>query len=269
MTLRQNIGWLAGMVTIMTLPRPTDAGVLIGPTAPTPSITRQQAALPGAPLCSGDGFELTYKPAMEGRLEWHTPEDPLDVDETGRFRTNRWPQIVRAVQWARRLAQTGAPVRATALMPKLKATFIEEGVPPELVWIAEVESQLDPGAESASGARGLFQFKPAAAKRFGLLTSETDDRHSPEKSARAAARYLAVLYKRFGNWHLALAGYNAGEGLVDRLLKQHHATTFAEIAPFLPEQTQDYIPRVTATLALREKVRLSALPSPTISPTWN
>lgn len=269
MTLRQNIGWLAGVVMIMTLPRPTDAEVMIVLTSPTPSITEEYGALPGVPLCSGDGFELAYKHASEGQLGWHTPGDPSDSDEADRFRTNRWPQIVRAVQWARRLAKAGAPVRATTLMPKLKATFIEEGVPPELVWIAEVESQLDPGAESASGARGLFQFKPAAARRFGLLTRETDDRHSPEKSARAAARYLAVLYKRFGNWHLALAGYNAGEGLVDRLLKQHHATTFEEIAPYLPEQTQDYIPRITATLAFREKVWLSALPSPTISPTWN
>lgn len=269
MTLRQNIGWLAGVVTIMTLPHPTEAGAMVVPASQRPSISREDETLPGMPLFSGAGFELTYEYAAEGRLGWHTPDDRLDADEADRFRTNRWPQIVRSVQWARRLAQAGAPVRATALMPKLKAMFIEEGVPPELVWIAEVESQLDPGAESASGARGLFQFKPAAARRFGLLTGVTDDRHSPEKSARAAARYLAVLYKRFGNWHLALAGYNAGEGLVERLLKQHHATTFEEIAPYLPEQTQDYIPRVTATLALREKVWLSALPSPTISPTWN
>ena len=269
MTLRQNIGWLAGVVTIMTLPRPTDAGVMVVPASQMPSISREDEALPGMPLFSGTGFELTYEYAAEGRLGWHTPDDRLDADEADRFRTNRWPQIVRAVQWARRLARTGTPPQAAILMPKLKATFAQEGVPPELVWIAEVESQMDPRAESASGARGLFQFKPAAARRFGLLTQETDDRHSPEKSARAAARYLAALYKRFGNWPLALAGYNAGEGLVDRLLKQHHATTFDEIAPYLPEQTQDYVPRVMVTLALREKVWLSALPSPTISPTWN
>jgi membrane-bound lytic murein transglycosylase D len=68
---------------------------------------------------------------------------------------------------------------------------------------------------------------------------------------------------------LALAGYNAGEGCVGRLLKKYGATTFDEIAPYLPEQTQSYVPRVMATVALRENVWLSALPSPALTPTVN
>jgi membrane-bound lytic murein transglycosylase D len=214
-------------------------------------------------------FEMAYHSAAEGRLMRRPEGFDLTTFDDADFGRHRWPRIIRAIQWARSLARTAAPAQAEALMPKLKAAFVQEGVPPELVWIAEVESKLDPGAESASGARGLFQFMPDTAERFGLLTQESDDRDIPEKSARAAAQYLAVLYRQFGNWRLALAGYNAGEGCVRRLLKRHHATTFEEIVPYLPEQTQDYVPRVMATLALRENVRLSALPSPALSPTWN
>lgn len=215
-------------------------------------------------------FDLVYKAAADGRLMRQAGPGEEMATEDVDFGKHRWPQIQRAIRWARSLARTGAPSLANALMPQLKAVFVSEGVPPELVWIAEVESRMDPGAESASGARGLFQFMPVTAERFGLLTDELDERTIPEKSARAAAQYLAFLYRRFGDWHLALAGYNAGEGCVGRLLRKHHATTFEEIIPYLPAQTQDYVPRVMATLALRENVRLGALPSPTpATPTWN
>lgn len=185
------------------------------------------------------------------------------------FAERRWPQILKSAQWARKLARTRIPAKADTLMPRLKAIFIEEGVPPELAWIAEVESTLNPRAVSATGARGLFQFTSVTAERFGLLTAAADDRAVPEKSARAAARYLAFLYERFGSWHLALAGYNAGEGCVGRLLQEHQATTFQEIASYLPAATQVYVPKVMATVALRERTWLGALPSPSVTPTAN
>lgn len=197
--------------------------------------------------------------------------DDTDVSGTADvgFGKSRWPQIVKAVAWTRKLAKSPPPVQAGALMPRLKAVFADEGVPPELAWIAEVESTFNPRATSRTGARGLFQFTPATAERFGLLVDGTDSRAIPEESARAAARYLAFLYQRFGDWMLAVAGYNAGEGCVARLLERHHATSFYEIVEYLPEETQVYVPKVAATLALRENIRLGALPSPTISPTWN
>ena len=197
----------------------------------------------------------------------------VDTDVTGPadvgFGKSRWPQIVKAVAWTRKLAQSPPPVQAGALMPRLKAVFADEGVPPALAWIAEVESTFNPRATSRTGARGLFQFTTATAERFGLMDDGTDSRALPEESARAAARYLAFLYQRFGDWMLAVAGYNAGEGCVARLLERHHATTFYEIAEYLPEETQVYVPKVAATLALRENIRLGALPSPTVSPTLN
>ena len=103
---------------------------------------------------------------------------------------------------------------------------------------------------------------PATAKRYGLRTSPLDQRLRPEDSARAAAKYLEFLHAQFKDWRLTLAAYNAGEGTVQRLLKQHQARTFDAIATHLPAETQMYVPRVEATLARREGVKLSELRVP-------
>lgn len=138
------------------------------------------------------------------------------------------------------------------LISALKGIFRNEGVPHNLVWVAEVESALNPEAESSAGAVGLFQLMPATAERFGLQLFPIDDRKTPGKSAKAAACYLRQLRKEFGGWALALAAYNAGEGRVGRAMKSNNARTFHEVAPYLPSETRRYVPRVMAIMALRE-----------------
>jgi len=165
--------------------------------------------------------------------------------------------------WTRRIAQRSPPPRAAELAPLLKTAFRAEGVAAELVWLAEVESSFDPEAQSPSGARGLFQFMPAAAKRFGLSTFPFDERTNPGKSAHAAAQYLRFLHGRFGDWPLALAAYNAGEGRIARELDKSKRRTFDEIADRLPAETRFYVPKVLATVAARENVDPFALPAPT------
>ncbi len=165
--------------------------------------------------------------------------------------------------WTRRIAQRTPPPRAAELAPKLKDIFRAEGVPPECVWLAEVESSFDPEAESPSGARGLFQFMPATAKRFGLSTFPFDERTHPEKSARAAAQYLRFLHGRFGEWPLAFAAYNAGEGRIARELDKARRRSFDEIADRLPAETRFYVPKVLATVAARENIDPFSLPAPT------
>jgi membrane-bound lytic murein transglycosylase D len=164
--------------------------------------------------------------------------------------------------WQRILKGRPEPTGAEELIPALKGTFKEEGVPPEWVWLAEVESSLNPKARSPRGAAGLFQFMPATARRFGLRTRPVDERLSPEKSARAAAQYLRYLHEKFGTWPLALAAYNAGEGRVGKLLKKHGADDFDAIAPYLPVETQMYVPKAIATVAMRENVDPLLLPAP-------
>ena len=156
--------------------------------------------------------------------------------------------------WLGRVRSRPVPARAADLMPRLRAAFVAEGVPPELAWLAEAESSLNPAARSPAGAQGLFQFMPATAKAMGLGTFLPDERTDPEKSARAAARYLRTLHGRFGNWALALAAYNAGEGRVGRTLAAKQATTFTAIADALPAETRMYVPKVCALIATRAGV---------------
>ena len=139
------------------------------------------------------------------------------------------------------------------LIPRLKEIFEAEGVPSEWVWVAEVESNFDSAAVSSKGAKGIFQFMPETADRFGLETQAVDERLDPEKSAVAAAKYLKSLYEEFGNWKLALAAYNAGEGCVHRLLMKHQTRRFEDISFDLPSQTRLYVEKVLRVVKLREE----------------
>ena len=165
-------------------------------------------------------------------------------------------------KWEKKIARKRVPVSAAELVPDLKAIFAEEGVPPQLVWIAEVESSFDPSARSPVGAVGLFQFMPQTAQYLGLSIDPPDERKDPEKNARAAARYLKHLHNRFGSWPLTFAAYNAGQGRVAGLLKKHKATTFEEISRKLPLETRMYVPKIIATVKLREGVDVRRLKGP-------
>ena len=164
--------------------------------------------------------------------------------------------------WVKKLRGRLKPEDAEKLLPILKSAFAEEGVPPEWAWLAEVESSLNPQARSPVGAAGLFQFMPPTATRFGLSLTPQDERLVPAKSAHAAAKYLRTLHGQFGAWPLVLAAYNAGEGRVSRALKDKNATTFEEIADELSIETQMYVPKVCATIKLREGLDAAELPPP-------
>lgn len=161
--------------------------------------------------------------------------------------------------WIRELDKRPWPPLAKNYVPQLKQVFTDEGVPPELVWVAEVESSFDPRARSPAGAAGMFQLMPETARAQKLSLWPWDERYQPEKSARATARYLRYLHDHFGDWPLALAAYNAGESRVDRLLKQHKAHGFDAIARWLPAETQMYVPKIEATVRKREGVALAEL----------
>jgi membrane-bound lytic murein transglycosylase D len=161
-----------------------------------------------------------------------------------------------------RARSTTAPARAAALLPPLRAAFSAEGIPPELVWLAEAESTFNPSARSPAGARGLYQLMPETARGLGLSTFLPDDRTDPEKSARAAARLLRAHYEKFGSWPLALAAYNAGAGRVARLLEKTLTKTYAGIAAALPAETRLYVPKVCALVATRAGVAPEKIPAP-------
>ncbi|HXT11838.1 MAG TPA: lytic transglycosylase domain-containing protein [Candidatus Angelobacter sp.] len=168
------------------------------------------------------------------------------------------PKQVEEV-WIRKISKRPVPEEARPYVAKLKPIFSREKVPSQLVWVAEVESSFDPSARSPVGAAGLFQLMPDTAKRFGLRTWPFDQRLDPEPSARAAAIYLGKLHEKFGDWRLALAAYNAGEGTVQNLLKRYKPHTYDAIASHLPAETQMFVPKVEATIRRREGISLAEL----------
>ena len=225
---------------------------------PTPSASKPEISLYPTPAPS---------PAItpSGHKEFHfimprTP--PSKAPLSSQVESKRHSLIRNSSRWQKKLANRPAPPNAAALIPRLKKVFQSEGLPPELVWMAEVESSLNPAARSPVGALGLFQLMPATARRFGLRTGFFDERKDPEKSARAAAQYLKFLYNAMGSWPLALAAYNAGEGRVGRLVKREKRSSFEGIADDLPLETQMYVPKVMALVALRENTALDKLPGP-------
>jgi membrane-bound lytic murein transglycosylase D len=171
------------------------------------------------------------------------------------------PQLQRSV-WNKQFEKRPLPPLAQTYVSRLKPIFSAERTPAELVWVAEVESSFDPKARSPAGAAGLFQLMPTTARTLGLSVRPPDERLQPEKSARAAAKYLRYLHGRFGDWRLALAAYNAGESRVDNLMKRHKARTFDAIAHRLPAETQMFVPKVEATLRKREGQALADLKLP-------
>ncbi len=172
--------------------------------------------------------------------------------------SNPSPQTEREI-WIKKVATRPWPASAKEYVSQLKPIFTAQEVPPQLIWLAEVESAFDRRAESPAGAAGLFQLMPDTAKRFGLSLWPRDQRYQPGPSATASAQYLKFLYGKFKDWRLALAAYNAGEGRVQRLLDRYHTHSYDDIATHLPAETQMYVPRIEAVVQLREGVKLEEL----------
>jgi membrane-bound lytic murein transglycosylase D len=108
-----------------------------------------------------------------------------------------------------------------------------------------------PTAMSWAAASGLWQFIPGTGARYGLRrTAHVDERNSFDEATRASARYLKFLYNRYGNWELAIAGYNCGEGNVDRAIRRAGVTNFWSAYPYLPRETRDYVPNILATILI-------------------
>jgi membrane-bound lytic murein transglycosylase D len=213
-----------------------------------------------APYADWLRTRLDYLDAAEQFKKLIPPPKPRPGQPPPR-RPNPTPEQELKI-WRTIIAPRPVPKAAEPYVKKLKPVFAAQGLPEGLVWLAEVESGWHPRAKSPVGAAGLYQLMPTTARSLGLSTRLRDERLDPEKSGRAAARYLKYLYSRFKDWALALAAYNLGEGRLRAIMKRHQAKTFAAVSTHLPAETQMYVPKFEAILLKREGVRLAQLAPP-------
>ena len=140
--------------------------------------------------------------------------------------------------------------RAQSYLPHIRERFLAEGLPEDLIYLPFAESGFNPFAQSRAGACGVWQFMPRTALNYGLTVDKwVDERRDPHKSTEAAIAYLKKLYADFGDWSLALAAYNAGEGTIGRALKKTGAEDFfslCEASKDLKKETKLYVPKFLA-----------------------
>ncbi len=139
--------------------------------------------------------------------------------------------------------------RAGRYRSMIESILEQEGIPKELIYLAQDESGFLPRAKSVKSCIGLWQFAQFRGREYGLTqTPYTDERMDPEKATKAAARHLHDLYKHFGDWYLAMAAYDCGPGCVDRAVERTGYADFWELQRLhaLPKETMNYVPLIVA-----------------------
>jgi membrane-bound lytic murein transglycosylase D len=214
-------------------------------------LEKYQPAITGAEILDLPKNEII---AEESGMPFYGPDTltiPMDLNEI----------VQKNIDW---LTQTKARKFFTKWLERsgkwfgmIKRIANEEGLPEEIAYLSMIESALNPNAVSKAKAVGLWQFMRATGRDYGLNENDSywlDERRDPEKSTRAAMRYLKDLYAEFGDWHLALASYNCGQGRVRRAVERSGISnpTFWDIRERLPKETEYYVPLyiATATIAM-------------------
>lgn len=141
--------------------------------------------------------------------------------------------------------------RANRYFPVIAPILKEEGIPEDFLYLACIESTLNPRAYSSAKAAGIWQFIASAAKEHGLeVNDEVDERYNLEKATRAAARYLKRAYNKYGNWESAAASYNGGQARITRELQNQDVDTAYDL--YLTDETSRYMFRLLAMKLIME-----------------
>lgn len=216
---------------------------------PSASNTSTPAGAPGAsqtsspsPVASLASPTLAFWPRLQSSQAIAALPEPLW--------SGAWSEYAARPDFVSRALQRAAPY-----LQHVGEVLDQQGLPPELALLPVIESGYEPRAVSPATATGVWQFMPETARRYGLrIDWLRDERRDPLAATNAAARLLSDLWRRFGDWHLALAAYNCGELCVARAQERARAgnrgTDFASIQPWLPDETQAYVPRFVAVQRL-------------------
>ncbi len=181
--------------------------------------------------------------SLQGEVNSEAHDVPITVNEhvlqfLNYFQSPRGSAIV----------ETGLR-RAGRYREMVQRVLHEEGMPQDLIYLAQAESAFQPQAVSRAGARGMWQFMSFAGHKYGLQKSWwVDERQDPEKATRAAAHDLRDLYDQFGDWYLAMAAYNSGAGAVQHAIERTGYADFWELYKrnALPKETKNYVPIILA-----------------------
>ena len=152
--------------------------------------------------------------------------------------------------------------RADRYRPMIERILAEEGVPQEMIHLAQAESGFMPMALSPKAAAGMWQFIRSRGNEYGLMQSQYhDDRLDPEKATRSAAKHLRDLYEQLGDWYLAMAAYNCGPGCIDRAVQRTGYADYWELRNrnVLPYETQNYVPAILAMAIIAKNPSLYGL----------
>jgi len=200
------------------------------------------------------------------------PEEVREIDTEIPLTMNRLVQ--QSLEYLKRDPEkhvAGWLRRGRTYGPMIDHILEEEGVPGELRYLAMIESGLNPRARSWAGAVGMWQFMPGTGRMYDLhVDGWIDERRNPEKATRAAARHLRDLHESLGDWHLALAAFNCGEGCVRRAKRRSGVDdpSFWDVYRYLPRETRGYVPMFIATTMLASAPESYGIERPSAAPAY-
>jgi membrane-bound lytic murein transglycosylase D len=216
--------------------------------------------------------QVSYDRApMDGILEMTFPVDPSmrsKVIEQIRATASQLPldanddSVIGAINFF--TSTRGKKIVAAGLRRQgrykamIERVLAEEGLPQELIFVAQEESGFLPRAKSNKSCVGMWQFAAFRGKEYGLeQTASTDDRMDPEKATRAAAHHLHDLYDHFGDWYLAIAAYDCGPGCIDHAVMRTGYADFWKLRKLnvLPKETANYVPVILAMTIISKNAK--------------
>lgn len=207
------------------------------------------AAILYIPTVEGQNFSDVVNPTIPSNIEFCG--DKVDLD-----RTDMYERLDRELtQMAYSHGNTLLVLkRANRYFPLMAPILKRNGVPEDMLYMACIESTLNPTAVSGAKAAGLWQFMPTTGKEYGLeVNDDVDERYHPEKATEAACRFLQKAYDKYGNWESVAASYNGGMGRISRELDAQMEDSAYDL--FLNSETNRYMFRLLAMKAIMENPR--------------